>query len=192
MFLYFSLSFYFDNFSFPSFFVLFFSIFLFLLFHFRVKPLPGIYYSPPYLPIIGHAIHLQKNLARHSDNLLDHAQRAISLGHQSFQILIPFQAPFVHIMTPEAVEAVLKTNFESFEKGDHLRSRFTELLGDGIFNSDGKIHLKKLSTRRIPIFLVTNIVNFLPFDILHLTLVLDYVLENRWLSWKRKFYQRIF
>lgn len=39
--------------------------------------------------------------------------------------------------TPAAVQHVLKDNFYNYEKGPYFRKRFQELLGDGIFNSDG-------------------------------------------------------
>lgn len=38
---------------------------------------------------------------------------------------------------PENIQYVLKTNFENFPKGPEMKSRFQELLGNGIFNADG-------------------------------------------------------
>ncbi|EUC57271.1 cytochrome P450 family monooxygenase pc-3 [Rhizoctonia solani AG-3 Rhs1AP] len=40
---------------------------------------------------------------------------------------------------PEVVKAVLSTDFNSYEKGYGFRRRMFSVLGDGVFNSDGKI-----------------------------------------------------
>ncbi|XP_022764424.1 cytochrome P450 86B1-like isoform X2 [Durio zibethinus] len=37
---------------------------------------------------------------------------------------------------PANIEYILKTNFKNFPKGNYYRERFSDLLGDGIFNSD--------------------------------------------------------
>ncbi|KAJ3701670.1 hypothetical protein LUZ61_005375 [Rhynchospora tenuis] len=37
---------------------------------------------------------------------------------------------------PENIEYILKTRFSNFPKGKYYRERFSELLGDGIFNAD--------------------------------------------------------
>ena len=47
------------------------------------------------------------------------------------------QPPVTLATTPEAVEHALKSNFDNYEKGDMVNTLFQELLGDGIFNSDG-------------------------------------------------------
>ncbi|KAJ6802410.1 cytochrome P450 86B1 [Iris pallida] len=39
---------------------------------------------------------------------------------------------------PAAVEHVLKTRFANFPKGRYYRERFSDFLGDGIFNADGE------------------------------------------------------
>lgn len=43
----------------------------------------------------------------------------------------------IFISCPKAVEHVLKTNFENYEKGHDFSSRFMIFLGNGIFNTDG-------------------------------------------------------
>ncbi|KAI8810823.1 cytochrome P450 [Cladochytrium replicatum] len=52
-------------------------------------------------------------------------------------LLMPFTEPVHFIKTPENLEYVLKTKFESFEKGTRFRTVMASLLGKGIFNSDG-------------------------------------------------------
>ncbi|KAF6157516.1 hypothetical protein GIB67_004454 [Kingdonia uniflora] len=40
---------------------------------------------------------------------------------------------------PSTIEYMLKTNFKNFPKGKYYRERFSDLLGDGIFNADGDL-----------------------------------------------------
>ncbi|XP_031479096.1 cytochrome P450 86B1-like [Nymphaea colorata] len=42
-------------------------------------------------------------------------------------------------MDPANVEHMLKTNFKNYPKGKYYRERFSELLGDGIFNADDEM-----------------------------------------------------
>ena len=54
----------------------------------------------------------------------------------------------VAINCPELIEYVLKTNFENYQKGPPTQARLRDLLGVGIFNTDGaewKIHRKTKS-----------------------------------------------
>ncbi|KAI8603237.1 hypothetical protein EDD21DRAFT_43084 [Dissophora ornata] len=43
----------------------------------------------------------------------------------------------IAINNPELLEYILKTNFENYEKGYILNSTLSQVLGNGIFNSDG-------------------------------------------------------
>ncbi|KAF8934408.1 hypothetical protein BGZ58_005723 [Dissophora ornata] len=54
-----------------------------------------------------------------------------------WSISLPFIGRMIQIDTPENVEYVLKTNFWNYEKGPILRASLSDLLGKGIFNSDG-------------------------------------------------------
>lgn len=45
----------------------------------------------------------------------------------------------IYISNPEDIEYILKTQFNYFEKGNIQYNIFKDLLGDGIFNSDGSI-----------------------------------------------------
>ncbi|XP_031480912.1 cytochrome P450 86B1-like [Nymphaea colorata] len=40
---------------------------------------------------------------------------------------------------PANIEYILKTNFKNYPKGKYYRERFSELLGDGIFNADDEV-----------------------------------------------------
>ncbi|KAF8939725.1 hypothetical protein BGZ58_008914 [Dissophora ornata] len=54
----------------------------------------------------------------------------------------------IAINNPELLEYILKTNFENYEKGYILNSTLSQVLGNGIFNSDGvlwKMHRKTAS-----------------------------------------------
>ncbi|KAL5494824.1 hypothetical protein ACEPAI_286 [Sanghuangporus weigelae] len=42
-------------------------------------------------------------------------------------------------MEPEHIKAVLATEFDNFEKGDHFKIHMQSVLGDGVFNSDGEM-----------------------------------------------------
>ena len=62
---------------------------------------------------------------------------ALKYGEQSFQFKILGQPQFVVFTSPASVKHILADNFENYEKGDLFRDKFTEMLGDGIFNVDG-------------------------------------------------------
>ncbi|KAJ3188630.1 hypothetical protein HDU85_004344 [Gaertneriomyces sp. JEL0708] len=51
---------------------------------------------------------------------------------------MPFQPVLYFTMDPANVEYVLKTNFENFEKGRHFHDINKDVLGNGIFNTDGE------------------------------------------------------
>eukprot|EP01006_Ploeotia_vitrea_P023657 TRINITY_DN56214_c0_g1_i1.p1 TRINITY_DN56214_c0_g1~~TRINITY_DN56214_c0_g1_i1.p1 ORF type:complete len:625 (+),score=308.98 TRINITY_DN56214_c0_g1_i1:27-1901(+) len=49
----------------------------------------------------------------------------------------PIFVPFVHTSDPRNVKHVLKDNFFNYEKGPRFREMFGDVLGHGVFNSDG-------------------------------------------------------
>ena len=51
---------------------------------------------------------------------------------------MPNSPPMVCVTTPENLKYILKDNFSNYEKGILFREVLQELLGDGIFNTDGK------------------------------------------------------
>jgi hypothetical protein len=50
---------------------------------------------------------------------------------------MPLRAPFIAAHDPDIVEYILKTNFPNYIKGNDFHNIFVDLLGEGIFNSDG-------------------------------------------------------
>merc|ERR1719161_979230 len=59
-------------------------------------------------------------------------------------------SPWLVVTTrPENVEYILKTNFDNYPKGEVIHARFADLLGNGIFNADGKewLHQRKTASK---------------------------------------------
>ncbi|KAG0098806.1 hypothetical protein BGZ93_010276 [Podila epicladia] len=96
------------------------------------------------LPLIGN---LHELVIYHEDQL--------GMLHQVFQmygdvvsLTIPVFGRGIVINTPELMEYVLKTNFDNYVKGDMFRQQLTDILGRGIFVSDGdewRFHRKTAS-----------------------------------------------
>ncbi|KAI8806053.1 cytochrome P450 [Cladochytrium replicatum] len=85
-------------------------------------------------PVIGHIPRIIKNsLTVHDFLTILHND-----SPDTEALLIPFTEPLHLIKTPENLEYVLKTKFDSFEKGVRFRSIMHAVLGSGIFNSDGE------------------------------------------------------
>jgi cytochrome P450 len=76
-------------------------------------------------------------------------------GADVLYLHIPFTMRMVLCSSPADVELVLKTKFNSFEKGELVHSNFHQLFGNGIFATDGDVWLKQ---RKIAsnIFTVSN------------------------------------
>ncbi|KAK0533914.1 hypothetical protein OC842_002823, partial [Tilletia horrida] len=105
-------------------------------------------YSPPGTwPLIGHtvtAIKMANN--RELDTALEHTRKAHNAG---WQMTILTQGTLLFLSRPEYIEAVQKTYFDNFVKGDFFRDRFGELLGhNGIFVADGQVwrHARKTAS----------------------------------------------
>jgi len=136
-----------------------------LYFAFRARLLPGILYSRrAQLPFLGILVSVQRNyhrisawrndtvkeaLAEHRHRLLHALMEAGADGAKVeqqlkarapglFQWSLPFTpTTFVDVLTPAGLRCMLGDNFTSFEKGSIIHDCFEELLGDGIFNTDG-------------------------------------------------------
>ena len=59
-------------------------------------------------------------------------------GYRVGVVTLPFSPTYYAINDPKTLEFVLKTQFESFEKGKYIDARFHDVLGNGIFNADGQ------------------------------------------------------
>ena len=119
----------------------------------RPRPVHSIPLAQQYSPIFGHLFPFLQNFEQIHDARLHEALRHESLGHSCFQELLPLIPPRVDLLTPQLVEFVLRSEFNSFEKGSLFTEPFREVFGHGILNSDGtqwKLH------RRMAQHLVTR------------------------------------
>ena len=56
---------------------------------------------------------------------------------RSVSLHIPFSPPYIIVNDPACVEYILATEFEGFVKGKFVSDRLKDVLGGGIFASDG-------------------------------------------------------
>ena len=100
--------------------------------------------SPPGLPVLGHYSHLfpfdgsPGRLATIHDAYTEVASK---IG-PNYLFLLPFHEVILshnmfHTADPRNVEHMLKLNADNYPKGAVFRGVFRDLLGGGIFNSDG-------------------------------------------------------
>nr|KAJ3406796.1 Protein kinase alk2 [Polyrhizophydium stewartii] len=88
-----------------------------------------------FLPIIGGLIPSIRNYNRALDYFLE---AAASENFKTQCLPVPFAPPFIFFLDPAGVEFILKTEFDSFVKGNLFVSRMKQILGHGIFVSDGE------------------------------------------------------
>ncbi|CAF1011707.1 unnamed protein product [Didymodactylos carnosus] len=105
---------------------------------FRPKPISGIKIADNYSWLFGHLPAFQTNKNRIHEYRCHLAMNAELQGDTCFQECLPLTSSRVDILTPELIEFVLKTEFDSFGKGNYFRDKLHVLLGDGIFNTDGQ------------------------------------------------------
>jgi len=73
------------------------------------------------------------------DYILESFQRVDrERGEKTFAVHALFLPTFVFTNSVENITHILKDNFDNYVKGPAMKFRFTPLLGDGIFNSDGE------------------------------------------------------
>ncbi|KAL2917027.1 hypothetical protein HK105_203459 [Polyrhizophydium stewartii] len=87
------------------------------------------------LPIIGALVPGLTNYNRLLDFLLEEGQQH---NFEPKALIIPFTTPLIFHFDPASVEFILKTEFEHCVKGDYFVSRMKQILGHGIFVSDGE------------------------------------------------------
>ncbi|KAI8813883.1 cytochrome P450 [Cladochytrium replicatum] len=92
-----------------------------------------------FLPIVGHLPRILRNIPVRHDIIAEQYRNSSVTD----AVLVPFSPPFIRIKNPALLEFVLKTKFESFEKGDQFKEIMHPLLGSGIFNSDGETWRKQ-------------------------------------------------
>ncbi|CAH9097100.1 unnamed protein product, partial [Cuscuta europaea] len=126
--------------------LLFTAVTLYLLwFTFISRSLKG----PRVWPLLGSLPGLIENSERMHDWIADNL-RACGGTYQTCICAVPFLARKQGLITvtcdPKNLEHILKTRFDNYPKGPTWQSVFHELLGQGIFNSDGDTWLFQRKT----------------------------------------------
>ncbi|KAK9147468.1 hypothetical protein Scep_006225 [Stephania cephalantha] len=126
--------------------LLFSAIIAYLLwFSFICRALKG----PRVWPLLGSLPGLVENADRMHDWIADNL-RACGGTYQTCICALPFLAKKQGLVTvtcdPKNIEHILKTRFDNYPKGPTWHAVFHDLLGDGIFNSDGDTWLFQRKT----------------------------------------------
>lgn len=90
--------------------------------------------SPPATFLVGHLPFVFKNMDRVFDAFRDYALAHVG---KNIGFVVPGQR-LLFLMDPLLIKYMLKTKFSSFHKGPRFKEAYEELLGDGIFASDGE------------------------------------------------------
>nr|AYM55632.1 cytochrome p450 [Croton stellatopilosus] len=105
--------------------------------------------GPRVWPLLGSLPGLIENSERLHDWICDNL-RACSGTYQTCICAIPFLAKKQGLVTvtcdPRNIEHILKTRFDNYPKGPTWQAVFHDLLGEGIFNSDGETWLFQRKT----------------------------------------------
>ncbi|KAI3944109.1 hypothetical protein MKW92_037311 [Papaver armeniacum] len=127
--------------------------------------------GPKSWPIIGVLIELLMNYHRMHDWVTEYFVES-----KTFKVPLPFTT-LTFIADPANVEHVLKTNFSNYPKGEDFHTCMEELLGDGIFNSDGDMwrQQRKISSFE---FASKNLRNFSTTVFRDYTLILAGILHQ--------------
>ncbi|KAH7297799.1 hypothetical protein KP509_25G013400 [Ceratopteris richardii] len=88
--------------------------------------------APKSWPLLGASIEQFMNYDRLHDWLLEYLEKT-----DTIRVPMPFGHSYTYTTNPDNVEYILKSNFSNFPKGHIFHENMEELLGDGIFNSDG-------------------------------------------------------
>ncbi|RXH70477.1 hypothetical protein DVH24_013223 [Malus domestica] len=106
-------------------------------------------YGPRVWPVVGSLPGLIQNVNRMHDWIADNL-RACCGTYQTCTCAIPFLARKQGLVTvtcdPKNLEHILKLRFDNYPKGPTWQAVFHDLLGDGIFNSDGDTWLFQRKT----------------------------------------------
>ncbi|XP_007016155.2 PREDICTED: cytochrome P450 86A1 [Theobroma cacao] len=118
-----------------------------LWFHLLVRRLTG----PRVWPIVGSLPYLVMNRGRIHDWIASNLRATGgSATYQTCTIALPCLARKQGFYTvtchPKNIEHILRTRFDNYPKGPHWQAAFHDLLGQGIFNSDGETWLIQRKT----------------------------------------------
>ncbi|KAI6674836.1 hypothetical protein NL676_002742 [Syzygium grande] len=128
----------FDLFSSLSHFILFPSLFIIIsvvFFFFKSPPPPSSKNLPKVYPIFGSYFSFFANIERRMDwtaDLVRNSPSATYIFHR------PLGDRQVFTGNPANVQHILKTHFAKYERGGVFKMTLRDVLGDGIFNSDGE------------------------------------------------------
>ncbi|KAJ3328244.1 hypothetical protein HDU76_010321 [Blyttiomyces sp. JEL0837] len=108
------------------------------------------------LPFLGDALTVMANLHRFHDWILETIEKA--QGGPAL-VTLPFEPAILIFNDPKIVEHFLKTKFPIYDKGPYFKERCQDVLGHGIFNSDGELWRSQRKTAA-NIFNVKNFKDF--------------------------------
>ncbi|CAI0475588.1 unnamed protein product [Linum tenue] len=116
-------------------------------FYFLARQLTG----PKVWPLVGSLPLLYKNRARFHDWVAGNLRATGGAStYQTCTIPFPFLARTLGFYTvtchPKNIEHILRTRFDNYPKGPQWQAAFHDLLGQGIFNSDGDTWLIQRKT----------------------------------------------
>ncbi|XP_068667784.1 cytochrome P450 86A1-like [Aristolochia californica] len=115
-------------------------------FWFLARTLTG----PTVWPVVGSLPCLITNRAHMHDWIAANLRKTSSLTYQTCILALPFvsrkQGLFTVTCNPKNLEHVLRSRFENYPKGPAWQAAFHDLLGQGIFNSDGETWLIQRKT----------------------------------------------
>ncbi|KAI5081953.1 hypothetical protein GOP47_0001696 [Adiantum capillus-veneris] len=97
--------------------------------------------GPKSWPLLGASIEQLRNYERLHDWVLQYLEKA-----DTIHVPMPFGYSYTYTANPDNVEYILKSNFSNFPKGQAFHENMEELLGDGIFNSDGDVWRQQRKT----------------------------------------------
>ena len=83
--------------------------------------------------LLGNLMEMRANMPRFNEWMMETMQKY----GKSCSITLPLFPPFITTTDPGNVEHVLKTNFDNYVKGEFLADLLMDMLGKGIFASDG-------------------------------------------------------
>eukprot|EP00252_Welwitschia_mirabilis_P024417 TRINITY_DN7237_c0_g1_i1.p1 TRINITY_DN7237_c0_g1~~TRINITY_DN7237_c0_g1_i1.p1 ORF type:complete len:516 (-),score=75.30 TRINITY_DN7237_c0_g1_i1:227-1774(-) len=102
--------------------------------------------GPKVWPIVGSLPGLVKNKSRMHDWIAENLQKTGGT-YRTCICAIPFLSTHVTVTcNPKNLEHILRARFDNYPKGPHWQAAFHDLLGSGIFNSDGEIWLIQRKT----------------------------------------------
>ncbi|CAM8958584.1 unnamed protein product [Rhodiola kirilowii] len=108
--------------------------------------------GPKVWPLFGSLPFLYWNRSRFHDWVAENLCKTPSATYQTTTIAIPFlarkQGFYTVTCNPKNIEHILRTRFDNYPKGPTWQIAFHDLLGQGIFNSDGETWLIQRKNRR--------------------------------------------